>query len=118
MSCKFVLRSVVLIVLLGLLTLRPTDRSVALFIVDDNWQALPSRTPNLLIPQDGSFHVSSEYRDALAFGFTNSALASVRAGYDISWWTVDGGGGSSSGGDYNLIGTVGQPDAVSLTGGG
>lgn len=39
------------------------------------------------------------------------------AGYDLSWWTVDGGGGESSGDDYALAGTVGQPDAATLTGG-
>lgn len=32
-------------------------------------------------------------------------------GYDLSWNTVDGGGGRVDGGDYLLIGTVGQPDA-------
>jgi hypothetical protein len=39
--------------------------------------------------------------------------------YDLSWSTVDGGGYTfSTGGDYSLGGTVGQPDAGSLTGGG
>ena len=46
------------------------------------------------------------------------ALAAVEAGYDLSWWTVDGGGGSSSGGNYSLSGTIGQPDAASSAGGG
>jgi len=41
------------------------------------------------------------------------------AGYDLSWWTVDGGGRTfSTGGGYTLGGTVGQPDAGALTGGG
>ena len=39
------------------------------------------------------------------------ALATVNAGYDLSWWTADGGGGTSSGGNYSLSGTIGQPDA-------
>jgi uncharacterized repeat protein (TIGR01451 family) len=41
------------------------------------------------------------------------------AQYQISWWTVDGGGTTSaSGGTYTLSGTVGQPDAGVLSGGG
>lgn len=42
----------------------------------------------------------------------------ARSGYDLSWWTVDGGGGTASGGSYTLVGTIGQPDAGILTGGG
>lgn len=39
--------------------------------------------------------------------------------YDLSWNTIDGGGGISTGGTYALTGTIGQPDAnsVTLTGG-
>lgn len=53
---------------------------------------------------------------------TNIALAStsaaLNAGYDLSWWTVDGGGHTFSTGDgYALGGTVGQPDAGVLSGG-
>lgn len=43
----------------------------------------------------------------------NSALAD----YSIGWFTLDGGGGTSGGGSYSLSGTVGQPDAGTLTGG-
>jgi hypothetical protein len=37
--------------------------------------------------------------------------------YNLTWWTVDGGGGRSvtTGQVYNLEGTLGQPDAGSLT---
>ena len=43
----------------------------------------------------------------------------LSAGYDLSWWTVDGGGYTfSTGGNYTLGGTIGQPDAGTLTGGG
>jgi hypothetical protein len=40
-------------------------------------------------------------------------------GYGLSWWTVDSGGGTSSsaGGNYTLSGTIGQPDAGTLTDG-
>ena len=37
--------------------------------------------------------------------------------YKIDWYTVDGGGGTSTGGVYSLSGTIGQPDAGTLTGG-
>jgi len=41
-----------------------------------------------------------------------------QAGFDLSWWTVDGGGATfSSGGSYELGGTIGQPDAGTLSGG-
>jgi hypothetical protein len=41
------------------------------------------------------------------------------AGYELSWWTVDGGGHTQlSAGGYALGGTVGQPDAGVLAGPG
>ena len=43
----------------------------------------------------------------------------AQTGYDLSWWTVDGGGQMYSvGSGYELGGTIGQPDAGVLTGGG
>ena len=41
------------------------------------------------------------------------ALAIGPADYTLDWWTVDGGGGtwSDTGGQYELNGTAGQPDA-------
>jgi hypothetical protein len=39
------------------------------------------------------------------------------AGYNLPWWTADSGGGSSNGGNYQLSGTIGQPDAGVLSGG-
>ena len=43
----------------------------------------------------------------------------AQGGYELSWWTVDGGGQMYSiGGGYQLGGTIGQPDAGVLTGGG
>lgn len=42
----------------------------------------------------------------------------VAGDYQIDWYTVDGGGEMwSVGGSYELSGTVGQPDAGSLSGG-
>jgi len=49
---------------------------------------------------------------------TGGASAPLSAGYDLSWWTVDGGGATSGGGGYTLSGAAGQPDAGTLTGGG
>jgi hypothetical protein len=47
------------------------------------------------------------------------ALAQSGNGYDLSWSTVDGGGYTfSEGGGYTLGGTIGQPDAGEMSGGG
>lgn len=46
-------------------------------------------------------------------------LSQSGGGYDLSWSTIDGGGYTfSAGGDYTLGGTIGQPDAGVLSGGG
>ncbi len=48
----------------------------------------------------------------------NSDPAAPQSGYDLSWYTVDGGGATfSTGGPYSLGGTIGQPDAGSMSGG-
>jgi len=39
------------------------------------------------------------------------------AQYSIDWSTVDGGGGTSTGGVYAITGTIGQPDAGSMSSG-
>lgn len=44
-----------------------------------------------------------------------TALAQSGGGYDLSWNTIDGGGGTSTGGAYTLSGTIGQPDAGTLS---
>ncbi len=41
----------------------------------------------------------------------------AQPGYNLGWWTA-GGSGVSAGGAYALGGTVGQPDAGALSGGG
>ncbi len=46
-----------------------------------------------------------------------SLAAAVTSGYTLDWFTVDGGGGTASGG-YTVSGTLGQPDAGTLSGGG
>jgi hypothetical protein len=46
-----------------------------------------------------------------------SLTLSLQAQYSINWYKVAGGGGTSTGGPYSLSGTIGQPDAGSMTGG-
>jgi hypothetical protein len=44
--------------------------------------------------------------------------AQVGGGYELTWSTVDGGGATfSTGNGYSLGGTIGQPDAGTMTGG-
>ena len=48
----------------------------------------------------------------------SSASASIQADdYSVSWYTFDGGGDISTGGDYTVMGTIGQPDAGQHTDG-
>ena len=49
--------------------------------------------------------------------FTGLGLLAAES-YSIDWFTIDGGGGISTGGVYSVCGTIGQPDAGKLTGGG
>lgn len=51
----------------------------------------------------------------LLVGPLGAAVSQV--GYSIDWWTVDGGGGASAGGDFNLNGNIGQPEAGYMQGG-
>ncbi len=49
-----------------------------------------------------------------------TAVAAIGQTYDLSWYTVDGGGEMfTTGGDFELSGTIGQPDAnvLVMTGG-
>ena len=49
-----------------------------------------------------------------------SCLQASGQGYTIDWCTIDGGGGTSTGGVYvySVSGTIGQPDAGKMSGGG
>jgi len=50
--------------------------------------------------------------------FCVSAFAQIGGAYDLTWNTIDSGGVMrSTGGDYELSGTIGQPDAGNLSGG-
>lgn len=57
-------------------------------------------------------------RVAMSFLLLATGLA-VADDFDLDWWTVDDGGGMwTRGGEYLLSGTIGQPDAGVMTGGG
>ncbi len=46
------------------------------------------------------------------------ATAAVAGDFEVSWNTIDGGGAMfTTGGDFELSGTIGQPDAGMMTGG-
>lgn len=47
----------------------------------------------------------------------SAALAQTGGEYDLAWSTIDGGGGSA-GTNYQLSGTIGQPDAGPVLSGG
>ncbi len=51
----------------------------------------------------------------LLIGFINSGVSA--GDYVIDWSTIDGGGGRSTGGDFVLVGTIGQYDAAYSQGG-
>ena len=55
-------------------------------------------------------------KTALAIMFTGSIVALAET-YDLSWRSFDGGSGTSSGGEIELSGTIGQPDAGAMSGG-
>lgn len=65
---------------------------------------------------------SKQFRMMMSLIVSMMSVAHTQAGdgYDLSWHTIDGGGEmGSSGGDFELSGTIGQPDAgPTLTGGG
>lgn len=51
------------------------------------------------------------------FAIVGTALASTSGSYELFWWTVDNGGGESTGANYTLTGSIGQPDAGTMSGG-
>ncbi len=63
----------------------------------------------------------SRNRTRYLIGFTlvTLAISSVARGeYGLSWYTIDAGGHTfSTGGDFELGGTIGQPDTGAMTGG-
>jgi len=49
----------------------------------------------------------------LTISLTTIAVAEE---FSIDWYTIDGGGGYSAGGEFELDGTIGQPDAGAMIG--
>ncbi len=47
-------------------------------------------------------------------GFMAQAEPDV-VGYEIMWWSIDGGATTMQNAPYTLSGTIGQPDAVTLS---
>lgn len=54
---------------------------------------------------------------AVAASLSTALADDPRGTFEIDWYTVDGGGGTSSGGGFVLEGTIGQPDAGTMSGG-
>jgi len=48
----------------------------------------------------------------------SAALRASAQTYSIDWHSIDGGGGTSTGAVYSVSGSVGQPDAGTMSGGG
>ena len=46
-----------------------------------------------------------------------AAIAASAQNYSIDWYKIAGGGGTSTGGTYTVSGTIGQPDAGTMSGG-
>jgi hypothetical protein len=44
-------------------------------------------------------------------------LPAFAQSYSLDWSTIDSGGGTSTGGVYSVTGTIGQPDAGTMSGG-
>jgi hypothetical protein len=54
---------------------------------------------------------------ALAALLLLASVVLAQGGYELTWANISSGGGSSEGGVYALSGTIGQPDAGTLSGG-
>jgi len=53
----------------------------------------------------------------LAISLRFFTAAAFGQSYSIDWHTIDGGGGTSTGGVYSVSGTIGQPEAGTMSGG-
>jgi len=53
----------------------------------------------------------------VGFALAHGAHSLRAQSYSIDWFTIDGGGGTSTGGVYAVSGTIGQPDAGTMSGG-
>ncbi len=61
---------------------------------------------------------SSRSQAILTLSAWLAASGAVAADYAITWSTIDAGGGTCTSGVYSATGTIGQPDAGTMSGGG
>ena len=54
---------------------------------------------------------------ALLFLISLAGNSATAQPFEINWYTIDTGGGNSAGGQFDVSGTIGQPDAAYSTGG-
>jgi len=57
------------------------------------------------------------FKFALAGTIFCALTMTATAQYQIDWYKIAGGGGTSTGGVYSVSGTIGQPDASTMSGG-
>lgn len=50
--------------------------------------------------------------------FVTAVTMAGNSQFAINWWSVDGGGGTSTGGEYTVMGTIGQYDSHNTVSGG
>ena len=72
-------------------------------------------------PQTIGYTILMKVRQAFLLGvfLLSTLIVQAQSGgpYDLSWSRIAGGGGASSGGGYTLVGTIGQHEAGTLSGG-
>jgi hypothetical protein len=66
----------------------------------------------------GSLAQSKTWRCIATAVFLLVATSVHSQNFSIDWHTIDGGGGTSTGAVYSISGTIGQPDAGTMSGGG
>jgi hypothetical protein len=71
----------------------------------------------MLIPTERDLTMRHLFAFTMTFLILVISAAGAKAEYAIEWSTIDGGGGQSTGGQYVLMGTIGQPDAAYSAGG-
>jgi hypothetical protein len=77
-----------------------------------------TQTIGILLPVTVFLLVGGVLAGVILVPTHNTALAQSGGDFDLSWSTIDGGGETGSvGGDFAVYGTLGQPDAGSLSGG-
>jgi len=73
----------------------------------------------IALPGDPKQIWTVAFRPLLTFlvVFSATVFSAPAQSYSIDWFTIDGGGGTSTGAPYQVSGTIGQPDAGTMSGG-